>query len=203
VKREHLGVFGGAFDPVHVGHLFVAEAIMAHAGLDRVLFLPVGDPAHRRTHAPAADRTAMVLEAIADNRGFTLDETALRQAGPVYTADTMPLLRAGYPDADFSFVAGADSLLASPWRRLDEVAAALRTFYVVAREGAQDEQIGPALSVLPSELARRFVFLRLPLIDVSSTVIRERVAARQPVRYLVPDAVEKYIETKRLYRSRS
>jgi nicotinate-nucleotide adenylyltransferase len=199
MKRQQLGVFGGTFDPVHFGHLFVADAVMAQAELDRMLFLPVGDPAHRRTHASAAHRTAMVLEAIADNPKFILDETALHQVGPVYTADTMPLLRTAYPAAEFSFVAGADSLVVSPWRRLDEVAAALRSFYVIAREGTSQAHLRPTLSTLPPELARRFVFLNLPLIDVSSTVIRERVAAHKPVRYLLPDAVERYIHKNGLY----
>jgi nicotinate-nucleotide adenylyltransferase len=200
--REQLGVLGGTFDPVHVGHLFVADAVMACAALDRVLFLPVGDPAHRAVHASATDRTAMVIEAIADNARFTLDETALRQHGPVYTADTMPLLRQAHPDADFSFIAGADSLVASPWRRLDEVATALRAFYVVAREGTPERQLDATLSTLSPQLARRFVFLHLPLVDVSSSAIRERVSSQQPIRYLVPDAVEKYIQAKGLYRTR-
>jgi nicotinate-nucleotide adenylyltransferase len=202
MKRQQLGIFGGTFDPIHFGHLFVADAVMAQAKLDCMLFLPVGDPAHRGTHASAAHRTAMVLEAIADNPKFILDETALRQAGPVYTADTMPLLRSAYPTADFSFVAGADSLVASPWRRLDEVAAALQSFYVVAREGTSQESLLPTLSTLPPELARRFVFLHLPLIDVSSTVIRDRVASHKPIRYLLPDSVERYIRKNGLYKER-
>jgi nicotinate-nucleotide adenylyltransferase len=200
--REQLGILGGTFDPIHFGHLFIAEAVMTLAGLDRVLFLPVGDPAHRRAHAGAADRVAMVLEAIADNPKFILDETAVRQRGPVYTADTMPLLRSAYPGADLSFIAGADSLVDSPWRRLDEVAAAVRAFYVAAREGTPRTQVEPALSSLPPDLAGRFHFVQLPLVDVSSTAIRGRVAAAQPIRYLVPGAVERYIQAKGLYKQR-
>ena len=128
-----LGILGGAFDPVHVGHLFIASAVAAELSLDRVLFQPVGDPAHRTPVASSADRRAMVLLAIRGDDRFMLDETALRQRGPVYTADTMPLLRKEYPDASFLFIAGADSLIDTPWRRLDEVAAELDHFVVVER----------------------------------------------------------------------
>jgi nicotinate-nucleotide adenylyltransferase len=199
---ERLGVFGGTFDPIHVGHLFVANAVAAQARLERVLFVPVGDPAHRRTHAPADDRAVMVKLAIEGNDRFAFDDTALRQPGPVYTADTMPRLRAAYPDAAFSFIAGVDSLVASPWRRLDEVVSALQHFFIVAREGAEERALDATLVTLPAELAKRFSFVRLPLVDVSSTAIRERVAKGMPIRYLVPDAVERHVEKMGLYRAR-
>jgi nicotinate-nucleotide adenylyltransferase len=200
VKSDlRLGIFGGAFDPIHVGHLFVASAVAAEASLDRVLFMPVGDPAHRAAIAPPADRRAMVLLAIATDKRFGLDETALRQAGPVYTADTMPLLRKAYPDAELHFIAGADSLIDTPWRRLDEVVRELRRFYVVAREGMDRSRLAPTLATLPAELAQRFAFLNLPLVDVSASVIRARVAAAQPIRYLVPDAVADHIARAHLY----
>jgi nicotinate-nucleotide adenylyltransferase len=201
MSDRRLGVLGGAFDPIHVGHLFVASAVAAQAGLDRVLFVPVGDPAHRKASAPARDRKAMVALAIADDARFVLDDTALRQDGPVYTADTMPLLRRAYPDAEFCFIAGADSLVDTPWRRLDEVVQALHRFYVVAREGTDPSRLAPTLATLPAELAQRFELLHLPLVDVSATIVRARVASGQPIRYLVPDAVVDYIQRKSLYRS--
>ncbi|MDQ6768008.1 MAG: nicotinate-nucleotide adenylyltransferase [Candidatus Eremiobacteraeota bacterium] len=197
--RKKLGIYGGAFDPIHVGHLFVASAIAAEADLDRVLFLPVGDPAHRRAVAPAADRRAMVALAIEPDRRFMLDDTALRQRGPVYTADTMPLLRAAHPDAEFCFIAGADSLVDTPWQRLDEVVRELRSFYVVTREGADQGRLAPTLATLTPDLAQRFVLMNLPLVDVSASIIRSRVAAGKPIRYLVPDPVAEYIAKARLY----
>jgi nicotinate-nucleotide adenylyltransferase len=200
--KEDLGIFGGTFDPIHVGHLFVANAVLSLAKLDRVLFMPVGDPAHRRTHASAIDRANMVRAAIEGNERFEFDETALRQAGPVYTADTMPILRGSRPGAELSFIAGIDSLVASPWRRLEEVVAALRRFYVVARVGAIATDLQATLSTLPPELASRFAFVHLPLVDVSSTAIRARVASGEPIRYLVPDPVETYIKDGGLYRTR-
>jgi len=203
VNPQRLGIFGGTFDPIHVGHLFVANAVLWQGQLDRVLFMPVGEPAHRRTHASPEARTSMVRMAIQDNPCFALDETALRQAGPVYTADTMPLLRAALPDALLSFIAGVDSLVASPWRRLDEVVGSLERFFVVARERADPSDLQAALGSLPQELAARFTFVKLPLIDVSSTAIRSRVKNGEPVRYLVPDRVAAFIQEEGLYTTRA
>ena len=194
-----LGIFGGAFDPIHVGHLFIASAVAAELRLDRVLFQPVGDPAHRTPVASSSDRRAMVLLAIRADERFMLDETALRQKGPVYTADTMPLLRRAYPSASFSFIAGADSLIDTPWRRLDEVVRELDRFVVVARSGADPERLEPTLGALAPDLAQRFQVLQLPLVDVSASIIRARVAAGQPIRYLVPEPVADYVARAHLY----
>ncbi len=199
MNRRRTGLFGGTFDPVHVGHLFIAEAVLAHAALDRVLWLPVGEPAHRETHAPAADRHAMLELAIEANPHFVLDDTALDQPGPAYTADTLKLLQAKYPDDEFHFIAGVDSLVRSHWRRLDEVAAALKTFWVVRREGHGNDDLRSALSEVPAPLRSRFVNVGLPLVDVSATTIRARVAAHEPITYLVPKAVETYIMVHGLY----
>lgn len=194
------GVLGGTFDPVHYGHLFIAEAVRVHAQLDRVLFAPVGAPAHREVFAPAFERAAMVELAIAGNTAFALDDTALTQPGPVYTADTLALMRTRYPHDELHFIAGLDSLTVSKWRRLDEVAGALTTFYVVRRAGAQAANIDSTIGDLPPQLRSRFVILDLPLVDVSATVIRERVRLGEPIRYLTPDVVARHIESKGLYR---
>lgn len=200
MKADRLGIFGGAFDPIHLGHLFVASAVASEAALDRVLFLPVGDPVHREVHAPPRDRREMVALAIEGDARFALDETAIRQPGPVYTADTMPLLRKAYPNAELHFIAGADSLVDTPWQRLDEVVRELQQFFVVAREGADPSRLASTLATLPDDLARRFTLVNLPLVDVSSTAIRERVSRGKPIRYLVPDPVARYIEEKSLYK---
>jgi nicotinate-nucleotide adenylyltransferase len=201
VSGARLGLLGGTFDPIHYGHLFIAEAVRAVAGLDRVLFVPVGNPSHRAVHAGAAERLAMIEAAIKDNPTFAVDTTALEQPGPVYTADTLALLRAKYPGDELHFIAGVDSLTISRWRRLDEVAAALARFYVVRREGARTEDIAGIIGDLPADLQARFEVLDLPLVDVSASVIRDRVKLGQPIRYLTPDDVGRLIETRRLYRS--
>ncbi|MBV8172524.1 MAG: nicotinate (nicotinamide) nucleotide adenylyltransferase [Candidatus Eremiobacteraeota bacterium] len=200
MSAQRIGVLGGTFDPIHYGHLFIAEAVRGLAKLDRVLFLPVGDPAHREVHASAHDRLEMVRRALAGNPAFAIDTTALEQRGPVYTADTLALMRQKLPDDALSFIAGVDSLTVSRWRRLDEVAAALERFYVVRREGARSEDVAAIVADLPEDLRKRFVVLDLPLVDISASVIRARAKAGASIRYLTPDDVARLIEDRGLYR---
>jgi len=200
VATRCVGILGGTFDPVHYGHLFIADAVRELARLDSVLFMPVGNPTHREVHANASDRTTMVELAIFGNPFFALDRTALEQAGPVYTADSLAILHARCPDDELYFIAGVDSLTVSRWRRLDEVAGLLARFYVVRREGASTADIAGIVGDLGPSLQERFVVLDLPLVDISASVIRERVKSGRTIRYLLPDTVGQYIEEKRLYR---
>lgn len=198
--RKRTGIFGGNFDPIHVGHLYIADAVCDRTKLDRVLFLPMAAPAHRETHAPAHDRRAMTELAIAGNEKFALETTGLEQRAPAYTADTLALLRAKYPEDDFFFIAGIDALTRSTWRRLDEVARALARFYVAARSGVGSADLDPVLAELSPDLRSRFECIDVALVDVSSTAIRELVASGRSIRYLVPDLVREYIAAHGLYR---
>jgi len=135
--RRRTGILGGTFDPVHDGHLAIARGTLELGSLDRVLLMPVGAPGHRETRAPAADRAAMVRLALegSDPR-LQFDDTALDQPAPAYTADTLALAHAAYPEDDLSFIAGAYSIAHSVWRRLDEVAALVEHFYIIPRRGS-------------------------------------------------------------------
>lgn len=195
-----IGVFGGTFDPIHIGHLYVAQAAAETHGLDRILFVPVAAPAHRETHSSPAHRRAMVARAIDGNPMFALDDTGLEQPAPAYTADTLALLRKKYPGDALYFIAGIDSLTRSRWRRLDEVAAALERFLVAARDGVDEAELAPVLSDLAPDLRAKFERLDSALTDVSSTTIRELVRQNRSIRYLAPDAVVEYIKANGLYR---
>ena len=161
--------------------------------------MPVGAPAHRETHASADDRRTMTQLAIAGNQRFELDDTALEQPAPAYTADTLALLRAQRPEDALCFIAGIDSLVRSRWRRLEEVAAQLDRFYVVRREGLDDASLAPVLDDLAPDLRARFEIVDAGLMDVSSTSIRALVKEGRSIRYLVPDAVVGYIADRELY----
>ena len=200
MSGKRTGVFGGAFDPIHLGHLHLAQAAAEAGALERVLFVPIAAPAHRDTHAGADHRRAMTELAIAGNPRFQLDETGLHQPAPAYTADTLALMRKRYPDDRFFFIAGIDALTRSKWRRLDEVAAALERFYVGARSGVDASELAPVIGDVPPELRGRFEPFEVSLMDVSSTAIRALVAKRKSIRYLVPDAVMRYVEENGLYR---
>jgi nicotinate-nucleotide adenylyltransferase len=200
VTRRRTGIFGGTFDPIHIGHLYVAEATADILRLDTVLFVPVGAPAHRDTHAPASARKAMTALAIAANPRFALDDTGLEQPAPAYTADTLKLLRERLPHDDFFFIAGMDSLARSVWRRLDEVAEAVYRFVMVGRRGIKTREVNDVLATLPASLRSRFQILELPKFDVSSTDIRAAIKDERSIRYLVPDVVIEYIAAHNLYR---
>jgi nicotinate-nucleotide adenylyltransferase len=195
------GILGGAFDPVHNGHLEIARGALEKAQLDRVLFMPVGSPAHRATHAPAVDRAEMVRLAIErDDSRLQFDATALDQLGPAYTADTLALARKKLPDDALFFIAGADSLAHSPWRRLDEVAAALERFYIVPRRGSTWSDVEKVIAGLDPPLRARFAPLDITVADISASEIRARVASGESIDGLVPDAVARYIERAGLYK---
>ena len=200
MSSGRIGIFGGTFDPIHVGHLHLAQAAVDIETLDRVLFVPMAAPAHRDTHAAAAHRRAMTALAIAGNDRFALDDTGLEQAAPAYTADTLAIIRAKRPDDLLVFIAGIDSLARSRWRRLDEVAGMLERFLVAQRDGIDASELAPILADLPEPLRARFVPIDVALMDVSSTAIRALVAKRRSIRYLTPDAVVQHIESNGLYR---
>ena len=201
-----VGILGGTFDPIHIGHLAIAEAARDALGLERVLFIPTRLPVHKLgvRVADAEDRVAMVAAAIAGNPAFAVDRAEVDRAGPSYAVDTLEGLvaaaqAAGRPTG-FTFILSAEAYagLAS-WHRPERLLELCR-LAVVPRPGA-----GP---VDPAEMERavagaesRTIVLDGPLLALSGTTIRSRIAAGRSIRYLVPDAVIAYIGDHRLYTS--
>lgn len=210
-----VGVMGGTFDPIHVGHLAVAEEAREALGLGTILFVPAGIPPHKPDGAAASavDRVAMVELAIAGNPAFTLSRVDVDRAGPSYTSETLRLLRAALADIEGLGQAratpGADSIgltlimstetLAGlpawrePRRLLEEGRVA-----VVPREG-HAAPTAPWLAEQFPGLEGQFDLLTGPRLGISSTAIRQRVAAGRSIRYLVPEAVDRYIADHHLY----
>lgn len=196
-----LGLLGGTFDPVHLGHLVMAEMARHRFELDRVVWIPAGDPPHKRGEAvtPAEHRLAMVRLAIQDNPGFEVSRWELDHPGPSYTLRTVQGFAALYPGADLRFLTGADSILEFlTWHRHEELIEACR-FIAATRPGYD---LAGLRETLPPRYQERIDLLPLPWIDLSSTELRERFRAGEPVRYLVPDPVEAYARTHRLYVAR-
>lgn len=191
-----MGVFGGSFNPPHVAHLAVAEAVADAAGLDRVLWIPAATPPHKRgdpSLASAADRLAMVCLATAGNPRFEVSDVEIARAGVSYTADTLDVLAAADPEADLALILGGDSLAGLPtWRDPERILARARVL-AYARPGAPRE--APA----SPGLAERLAWVEAPALALSSTDLRARLAAGRSVRYLVPDAVRAYIAANGLY----
>jgi nicotinate-nucleotide adenylyltransferase len=200
-----LGILGGTFDPIHHGHLAIAEEVREQLGLERVLFIPAGVPPHR-ADAPAAspeDRFAMVELAIADNAAFEVSRIELDRPGASYSVDTVAALvdaeRVAGRVPDLWFIASAEAVRALPtWREPDRLLAMTR-FAVVPRAGSGPLETGWVERELPAGVGR-IVFLDGPLLPISGTVLRARAAAGRSLRYLVPEAVARYIRDHRLYR---
>jgi nicotinate-nucleotide adenylyltransferase len=195
-----LGIFGGTFDPIHNAHLFVAESARLLEGLDRVLFVPTSNQHYRdKSHASAEHRCAMILGAIAGNRAFALDDTDLHEDATGYTADLLPRLRAKHPDAQFTFIIGADSLVNGNWVRFDEVLEALERFVIAPRPGVRADALQRVVSAVPHHLRERVSTLNLPEIPNSATLVRTLLQQGRTVRYLVPEPVWQYLVAHHLY----
>lgn len=190
-----LGIFGGTFDPIHLAHLILAERAREELALDAVLFMPALIPPHkgngRRIAAPE-HRVAMVERAIADNPGFLLSSHELDRGGVSYTVDTLLYLRRVCPDAALTLLIGGDSARDfHTWREPERIAG-LASIAVWARPEAEL----PA-EVIPGAGYRR---IEAPLVGLSSTEIRDRVARGRSIRYMTTDGVVEYIENHGLYR---
>jgi len=202
---RRIGLFGGTFDPPHVGHLALAEWARESLRLDRVLFVPAGHPPHkgRARLSSVGHRLAMTRLAVRDNRAFTVSELEALRDGPSFTIDTVRALRRREPRARIFLLMGADSLAEfSTWREPEGILA-FATLAVAPRPGPSAAAGRPARRGVPGlRLAgdARIAWLRNPGLDVSSSAIRSRLRAGRSVRYLIPEAVARYIARHHLYR---
>lgn len=199
-----LGIYGGSFDPVHYGHLLLAECCREQANLDEVWFVPAATPPHKqpgRLASPAA-RIEMLQLAIGGHAAFRVSSLETDRGGVSYTVDTLAAVREARPDDDLFFLMGADSLADLPTWREPQRVCQLATPLVVCRPGSPR----PDLSVLSElmeadEIARvERSLVDMPQIGLSSTELRERAAVGHSLRFRTPRAVEAYIEAQRLYR---
>jgi nicotinate-nucleotide adenylyltransferase len=198
---RRIGLFGGTFDPPHVGHLVLAECARDRLGLDEVRFIPAGQPPHKRSHpvSPCARRVAMVRLAVRGNPGFVVSTIEARRSGPSFTVGTLRRVASETPRARIYLLMGADSLDEFPTWREPEAILSLATLAVAGRPGAPGRS--PRRSKSPLRGRGRIAWLDNAEIDVSSSRVRARVRAGHSVRYLVPDAVAAYIARHRLYRA--
>ena len=194
-----IGVFGGTFDPIHMGHLVVAEDARAALELDKVLFIPAGEPWFKsyRQITESHHRLAMVRLAVEDNPDFAVSDIEVRRSGPSYTVDTLAELHDQYADAEFTVILGLDAL-----REIDRWYQPRRVFEMASVVG----MARPGTSLDPSVLnaaipgaSSRMRLVDSTLIDISGTDIRQRVTAGRSIRYRVPAAVERYVYENRLY----
>jgi len=187
--RQRVGILGGTFNPPHLGHLMIGEHVAQQLQLDEVRFMPNALPPHVDTKIAIdpLERAAMVQAAIHDNHLFALETLEIQRGGKSYTYDSIVALREQNPNTDFYFIIGGDEVAYLPtWHRIDELVELVH-FVGVNRPGVNKAEPYPV------------IWADVPQLEISSTVIRQRVAQHASIRYMVPDMVAAYIFKKGLY----
>jgi len=218
-RAQRIGILGGTFNPIHIGHLRSAEEIRERHRLDQILFIPSATPPHKRGNglAAAAHRLAMVKLAIAGNPAFRPSTIEIRRRGRSYSVDTLRLLRARMPDAEFAFIMGIDAFREiSTWKDYATIFG-LCNVIVTSRPPIEKTALRAALPVavrrqfwyrsptfeLVHHTGNRIIFERITALDISASSIRRRLSRSASIRYLVPPAVERYIARHGLYAGRA
>ncbi len=191
-----IGLFGGCFDPPHIGHLLVAQQALEHLVLDHVLFIPAKSPPHKFTVAEAKSRYEMVLLATADNSNFFASNLELKRLGNSYSFDTLAEIHKLHTKADIFLIMGVDAYAdIDSWYRAKEV--------VDKSQVVVYPRLGYNLKDLNPYFKERVLFLDAPTINISSTDIRKRLGSKRPIYYLVPKLVECYLAKHQLYQMES
>ena len=199
-QRERIGLFGGTFDPPHLGHLILASESQSQLELTRLLWTVTPDPPHKQDQVitPLEHRLAMVKLAIGDNPAFEISDVELNRPGPHYTSETIKLLAEQNPDAEIVPIIGGDSLNDLPtWHEPKEIIYAAHWVGVMRRPGEETN-----LQALEQELpgiSSKIHYVEAPLLEIASSEIRSRVAKGKPFRYYLPASVYEYIEIHHLY----
>jgi len=205
VKKEkissRIGIMGGTFDPIHYGHLLIAENACEQFGLEQTVFMPTGNPPHKNSLevTDAAYRSEMVRIAISGNRHFSFSDYELEKKGTCYTVETLEAFRRQFPASGLYFIMGADSLAYfGSWSHPERISE-LATILVAVRDSLDQEELLGIRRDLEERFCTKIGFISTPNFSVSSQMIRKRASGRQSIRYLVPDAVERYIYENGLY----
>ncbi|MFA5523925.1 MAG: nicotinate-nucleotide adenylyltransferase [Tissierellales bacterium] len=196
------GIMGGTFDPIHVGHLVIAEEIRCKFKLDKVIFIPAGNPPHKDSSriTSGEHRLQMTLLATISNPFFDVSTIELEKEEITYTIDTIKEFRTSCMDtAEFYFITGADSLLElSTWKDVDQLLSMCK-FVAATRPGFQLEKIETKVRELESKYNKGIYTVSVPALQISSTDIRKRIKEGRAVKYLLPESVESYIIKHKLY----
>lgn len=203
MASKRIGIFGGSFDPIHLGHLLMAEQFRSELSLDTVKFIPAKISPFKLNYTPTADkhRLEMLKLAIGAHPNFEIDPLEIQRGGVSYTIDTVEQLQSNQPDATWFLLIGADSLKDfKKWKSPEKLLRSVQL--VVARRGGCPEPDWKELDGLASEETLRAIEqirLDIPVMEISSTAVRQRIETKRSIRYLVPAPVEVYIQEHQLY----
>ena len=201
MKRRKVGIMGGTFDPIHIGHLILGESAWEQFGLEKVLFMPSGNPPHKtdRHGATNEQRVEMVRRAIASNEHFELSLAEMHEQGYVYTKETLKRLHSEHPDTDYYFIMGADSVLSfHMWNGPQEICDQC-ILVAAVRDQMPAEELDAQILKLKEMYHADIRKLESPNLDISSHTIRERCMRGESIRYYVPDVVRLYIQDEEIY----
>lgn len=199
--HKKIGIFGGTFNPIHYGHLLIAENACDQFQLDHVIFLPTGHAPHKAFSGEemSVHRCRMVEAAIADNRNFSISYREIRNSGVNYTYATLEALQREHPQCEFYFILGADSLFYfDEWMHPERICESAKILAAV-RDTLDEERLDTQIRYLREKFQCECFRLNTPNFSVSSRELRERVANGKTIRYMVPDSVADYIRENRLY----
>ena len=202
-KKKRIGIMGGTFDPIHIGHLILGETAYHQFHLDNVLFMPAGNPPHKQdrgNRATDSQRVEMVRLAIASNPHFTLSMEEMHREGYSYTYRTLERLKKRYPDTEYYFILGADSLYTfDEWKEPARILGAC-TILVGTRNHTSDEKLDRVIEHLEEKYHGQIEKLESLNIDISSKMIRSWIEKGRSLAYYVPDQVIDYIQRNNIYK---
>lgn len=197
-----IGILGGTFNPIHHGHLLLAQWAMEAASLDGIMFLPTGNSYMKKSSEvlPGPERLAMAAAAVADRECFVCSDLEISRGGNTYTYETLKELRQRYPDAELYFIIGADCLFSmEKWRCVEQIFRSC-TILAASRSGMSPEALEQKRLELQHRYGASIRLIEFPNMEISSTDIRRRCKQGQSIRYLVPESVREIIETQNYYR---
>lgn len=197
-----MGIMGGTFDPVHFGHLVAAEGARYSFSLEKVIFIPAGNPPHKpgQMISEPSVRYKMTCLAVASNPYFYASALEVERPGPSFTIDTVRTVISLNPGKRIYFITGADALLEiSTWKDFD-ILLSVCNFVAATRPGYRLLELKEKTDSLPGGLKQNISYMEVPALAISSTDIRQRVREGRPIKYLLPELVEEYIVKNNLYR---
>jgi nicotinate-nucleotide adenylyltransferase len=201
---KRVGLFGGSFNPIHLGHLILAETARVQYDLDWVVFIPNHLPPHRHPNqadwASDEDRFQMCSLAVEGNPFFQVSRIELERPGVSYTYDTVAQLKGKNQDTSYFFICGSDALTKYRWYRFEDLLEILESFLVACRGLEGKEGLFAKVKSEYPQFLQKIRDVQMPQVEISSTLIRQKIQKKESIRYLVPDGVVEYIETHQLYR---
>ena len=202
LRGDKIGIMGGTFDPIHYGHLFIAQTALDKFDLDKVLFIPTGKPPHKRKNiiTEPGKRIDMLRLALKNNPKFDISTIEITRGKTSYTIDTIKELQQYYNRmAKFYFIMGSDAFkYIETWKNYEELLKIVR-FIVMTRQILKNGSLDKKIELLIRKYDANIIKVEIPFLDISSTIIRKRVGEGSPIKYLLPEDVEEYIFKNKLY----